>query len=195
MILGVVNGRRRLKFDAQFVVDASDATGNYTPTINGGVTVSAGQAHFNNASTDYINYAGTELRMQGNVEFEIRFKVTAKGGVHHLMTTLTQANALSGPYIFVNDSLGVVAFYITGGVVLSSATVPIGVFTTVKCVIKRGEGIALIYVDGVLQTTAELVNPANLLNIQRKVHLGTQSPSSGAQPLFGDIEYLKITEF
>lgn len=195
MILGVVNGRRRLKFDAQFVADASDATGNYTPTVNGGVTVSAGQAHFNNASTDYINYAGTELRMQGNVEFEIRFKVTAKGGVHYIMTTLTQANAISGPYIFVNDSLGVVAFYTTGSVLTSSAPVPIGVFTTVKCVIKRGEGKAFIYVDGVLQTTAELVHPADLLNIQRKVHLGTQSPSSGTQAFLGDIEYLKITEF
>lgn len=76
-----------------------------------------------------------------------------------------------------------------------TATVPIGSFTTVRCIYKRSTLQMIIYVDGVLANTLNVANFNSVTTEARELNLGTLSTVNGTQPLLGSIDYIKVTEF
>ena len=194
--LGLLAQALRKVFNPQFTTDGSDDTGNYSPIVVGGVSISGGLATFHNTSSERIYYSGgTKLRLQTDTEFEVRFRIVAKGGVGVILSCLDGATSSNGFYIFVNDIIPTLGFYGVGiGSIFMAATIPIGVFTTVRCIYKRSRNKMLIFVDGTLSATLDVPNFNSVTNTPRDVCVGVLKPSDTTRPLSGDIDYIIIRE-
>lgn len=199
-LLGALSKGFRTVFDVPISgSDVSDVSGTYSPTVVGGVTISGGIASFHNSSSERIYYSPVgsgKLRLQTDTEFTIRFSITAKGGVGVLMSCLNAANG-NGFYIFVNDTFPALGFYGVGlggvgGYI--AVPIPIGVFTTVRCICKRSTNQLIVYVDDVLAGATDGGLLSNLTNEPRYVYLGVFSDSGTIQPLYCDIDYILIKD-
>ncbi len=199
--LGVLSTPYKTVFDVPITgSNVDDVGGNYSPTISGAVAVGGGIATFHNSSSERIFYVPSSptpprLSLQTDTEFTLRFSIAAKGGVGVLMSCLNAAKN-NGFYIFVNDTIPSLGFY---GVGLGGVggyigvPIPIGVFTTVRCICKRSTNQLIVYVDGVLAgIDGGLLS--NLTNEPRDVHLGVFSDTNTIQPLKGSIDYVLIRD-
>lgn len=198
--LGVLGAPYQTVFDVQFNgISAADLTNNYLPSVSGAVTINGGLATFHDSTSERISYyppfgVPAKLNLQTDTEFNLRFSITAKGGVGVLMSCLNAARN-NGFYIFVNDMIPVLAFYGVGiGNILMTVPIPIGTFTTVKCVYKRSAKQLVVYVDGLLAGTLNVLNFNAVTNEPRYVHLGVLSDTFTSQPLSGLIDFVSIAD-
>jgi hypothetical protein len=197
--LGVLGARYQTVFDVQFNgISAADLTNNYLPSVSGAVTINGGLATFHDSTSERISYyppfgVPAKLNLQTDTEFNLRFSITAKGGVGVLMSCLNAARN-NGFYIFVNDTASILAFYGVGVNAIMSVPIPIGTFTTVKCVYKRSAKQLVVYVDGLLAGTLNVLNFDSITNEPRYVHLGVFSDTFTSQPLNGVIDYVLIRD-
>lgn len=197
--LGVLGVPYKTVLDVPFNgISAADLTNNYLPSVSGAVTINGGLATFHNSASERISYyppfgVPAKLNLQTDTEFNLRFSITAKGGVGVLMSCLNAAGN-NGFYIFVNDTIPTLGFYGVGIGGFMAVPIPIGTFTTVKCVYKRSANQLIVYVDGILAGTFNVLNFNAVTNEPRYVHLGVFSDTSTSQPLSGLIDFVSIAD-